>query len=268
MASHDRVVIITGGAKGIGAACARRFARDGARVIVADVDEEAGPLTADEIQARGGKARFVSCDVSDRLDVKNMLTATLNTFDRVDVLINNAGAAMKGDILTLDPEDWDRALQVNLYGAYYCARLAAKQMVKQIEEAADRVSEADRNYCIINMSSVNAVVSIPDQLAYSASKGALNQFTKSMALALAPHGIRVNAVGPGSISTDVLKAVIEDRKARKRVLSRTPMGRIGDPDEVAGVAAFLASRDASYMTGECVYVDGGRLALNYTVNGT
>ncbi|HAQ36331.1 MAG TPA: dehydrogenase, partial [Alphaproteobacteria bacterium] len=123
-----------------------------------------------------------------------------------------------------------------------------------------------RRYSIINMSSINAVVAIPDQLAYCATKGAINQMTKSMALALAPTGIRVNAVGPGSVNTDVLKSVLDDRNAMDRVMSRTPMRRIADPDEIAAVVAFLASADASYVTGECIYADGGRLALNYTVD--
>ena len=138
-------------------------------------------------------------------------------------------------------------------------------MVDQIEEDGERAEDVRRRYAIINMSSVNGVMALPDQLAYCATKGAINQLTKSMALSLAKYGIRVNAIGPGSINTDVLKAVADNPEAMDKIMSRTPLQRIGDPDEIASVASFLASRDASYITGTTIYADGGRLALNYTV---
>ena len=261
----DRVAIITGGAKGIGKACARRLSEDGCQVVIADIDQEAGQALADELGADKGKALFVSCDVSDRLSVNNLLAETRSAFDRLDVLVNNAGIVAKGDILDLSENDFDRVIGVNLRGAFLVAREAAKQMVEQIEEAGERLEDARRRYAIINMSSVNGVVAIPDQLAYCTSKGAIDQMTKSMALALARHGIRVNAIGPGSINTDVLKSVNDNPAALDKIMSRTPLQRIGDPDEIASVASFLASRDASYITGTVLYADGGRLALNYTV---
>lgn len=261
----DRVAIITGGAKGIGKACARRLSEDGCQVVIADIDQEAGQALADELGADKGKALFVSCDVSDRLSVNNLLAETRSAFDRLDVLVNNAGIVAKGDILDLSEIDFDRVIGVNLRGAFLVAREAAKQMVEQIEEAGERLEDARRRYAIINMSSVNGVVAIPDQLAYCTSKGAIDQMTKSMALALARHGIRVNAIGPGSINTDVLKSVNDNPAALDKIMSRTPLQRIGDPDEIASVASFLASRDASYITGTVLYADGGRLALNYTV---
>jgi len=265
MPSSDRVVIVTGAARGIGAACARRFAEEGLRVVIADRDETEGEALAGDLDGGKGRAIFVQCDVSDKLSVNNLMAETRSAFDRVDVLINNAGIVRGGDILSLEIDDFDKVMSVNLRGAFLVARAAARQMVEQIEADDARAEDCRKRYAIINMSSVNAVVSIADQLAYSASKGALSQMTKSMALALAPWGVRVNAIGPGSINTDLLKNVADDRAAMKRILSRTPLNRIGDPDEIAGVAWFLASKDASYVTGQSLYADGGRLALNYVM---
>jgi NAD(P)-dependent dehydrogenase (short-subunit alcohol dehydrogenase family) len=149
-------------------------------------------------------------------------------------------------------------LRVNLKGVFLVGQAVARQMVKQI--AAGGAPGA-----IVNMSSINAVVAIAGLAAYSASKGGINQLTKVMALSLAPHGIRVNAIGPGSIMTDMLASITTDKAARHRVLSRTPLGRVGDPSEIASIAAFLVSDDASYVTGQTIYADGGRLPLNYTV---
>jgi NAD(P)-dependent dehydrogenase (short-subunit alcohol dehydrogenase family) len=261
----DRVAIITGGANGIGKACARRLHEDGLRVVIADVDSAAGQDLADELGADKERAHFVHCDVSDRLSVNNLLAETRSAFDRLDVLINNAGIVAKGDILDLSEADFDRVMGVNLKGSFLVAREAAQQMVDQIESDDERADDARKRYAIINMSSVNAVMALPDQLAYCATKGALNQLTKSMALSLAKYGVRVNAIGPGSVNTDVLKAVAEDKAAMDKIMSRTPLQRIADPDEVAAAASFLASKDASYITGTCLYVDGGRMALNYTV---
>jgi glucose 1-dehydrogenase len=265
MAASDRVAIITGGAKGIGGACARRFAAEGLKVVIADIDETAGEALARELDGGKGRAVFVGCDVSDRLSVNNMMAETRSAFGRVDVLVNNAAIISPGDILELEIAEFDRVMGVNLRGAFLVAREAARQMVQQIEEEDVRSEDARRRYAIINMSSVNAQVSIGDQLAYTASKGALNQMTKAMALSLAPWGVRVNAVGPGSINTDILKAIADDKETMGKILSRTPLARLGDPDEIAAVTWFLASRDASYVTGECIYADGGRLALNYVM---
>ncbi|WP_306015311.1 SDR family NAD(P)-dependent oxidoreductase [Oceanicaulis sp. MMSF_3324] len=265
MAVSDRVAIITGGAKGIGAACARRFVEEGLRVVVADIDDDAGEALVETLNSGKERALYVSCDVSDKLAVANLMAETRSAFDRVDILVNNAARLAKGDVLDLSFDDFNAVMNVNLRGAFLVAKAASKQMVEQIEEEQARAEDCRKRYAIINMSSVNAVVSLPDQLAYTMSKGALNQMTKSMALALAPWGVRVNAIGPGSINTDILKAVADDREAMQRILSRTPLNRLGDPDEIAGVAWFLANKDASYITGECIYADGGRLALNYTM---
>jgi NAD(P)-dependent dehydrogenase (short-subunit alcohol dehydrogenase family) len=253
----NKVAIVTGGAKGIGLAIARRFASEAARVVVADVDEDAGSRAVEEIGALGA-VRFVRCDVGDRAEVENLVAGTVQSWGSVDVLVNNAGIVHAADFLDLSEADFDRVLRVNLKGAFLCGQAAARQMMAQIEAGGAPGA-------IVNMSSVNAVFALPNQVPYSISKGGINQLTRVMALALAPHGIRVNAIGPGSIMTDMLASVNRDPDAKRRLLSRTPIGRIGDPAEIAAIAAFLASDEASYITGQTIYADGGRLPLNYTV---
>jgi NAD(P)-dependent dehydrogenase (short-subunit alcohol dehydrogenase family) len=257
MSLENKVAIVTGGAKGIGCAVAERFVRDGARVVVADVNEDAGSRTVEQLGEHGA-VRFVRCDVGERADVENLVTSTVQSWGAVDVLINNAGIVHAADFLELTEADFDRVLRINLKGAFLVAQAVARQMVEQINAGGAPGA-------IVNMSSVNAVFAIANQVPYSVSKGGINQLTKVMALALAPYGIRVNAIGPGSIMTDMLASVAKDRAARDRVLSRTPLGRIGEPAEIASIAAFLASDDASYITGQTIYADGGRLPLNYTV---
>jgi glucose 1-dehydrogenase len=201
---------------------------------------------------------FLQCDVSKSAEVRATIERTLDAFGAVDVLVNNA-AIIKGiDFLEISEADFDAVLNVNLRGAFLMAQAVARQMVAQVKAGR-------RPGSIINMSSVNAVFAIANQVPYSVSKGGLNQLTKVMALSLAEHGIRVNGIGPGSINTRILKTVMTDEAARAKLLSRTPLGRIGEPEEIASVAAFLASDDASYITGQTIYADGGRLPLNYTV---
>ena len=247
---HDRVVIVTGGAQGIGAACARRFAREGARVFIADVARAPGEALASELNGR-----FVACDVGDKAQVDALVAQVLDEAGRIDVLVNNAGIFKAADFLEISEADFDAVLRVNLKGAFLVAQAVARAMVHGGVRGA-----------IVHMSSVNGVMAIPSIASYNVSKGGINQLTRVMALALADHGIRVNAVAPGTIATELAaQAVLTSDDARRKILSRTPMKRLGEPEEVADVVAWLASDAAGYVTGEIVTVDGGRMALNYTV---
>jgi glucose 1-dehydrogenase len=250
-----KTAIVTGAARGIGAACSRAFAEHGARVVLADVLAERCAATAQSIsEETGADTTAIRTDVSQEADCEALLAHCVEHFGQCDILLNNAGIIARGSILDVSTADFDRVLAVNLRGSFLLSRAVANHMV-------------DRNIhgSIINMSSTNAVVTIPDQLAYATSKGGVGQLTKVMAMELASHDIRVNAIGPGSISTDMLNVVMQDDTARRTILSRTPMGRPGDASEVATVAVFLASDYASYVTGQTIYPDGGRLSLNYTV---
>ena len=252
-----KVAIVTGAANGIGRAIAHAYANEGAKVVLADIAEEQGEQAAADIVAGGGDAIFRYCDVGERLDVRNLVCAAGDAFEKIDILVNNAGVVSKGaDFLTLDEEEFDRVIRINLKGNFLVGQAVAQRMVAQIEEGGAPGT-------IINMSSINAVVAIPAQIAYSASKGGIKQLTEAMALSLAPYGIRVNAIGPGTIAT-AMAGTVNDPKAAHAILSRTPLGRVGQPEEIASLAVFLASDGASYMTGQTVYADGGRLSLNYT----
>jgi NAD(P)-dependent dehydrogenase (short-subunit alcohol dehydrogenase family) len=259
MSLKDKTVIITGAARGIGYACAERFLGDGAKVVLADIDEKGGKNAARRLAEGNRDAIFVACDVGDGLDVRNLVAETLDTHGCIDILINNAATLDSAPFLDLEEEVFDAVLRTNLRGPFLLGQAVARQMVTQVEEGKPAGA-------IVNMSSVNAVFALPDHVAYTVAKGGLAQLTKAMALSLADKGIRVNAIGPGSIMTELLEEVATDKAIVKRILSRTPMGRFGEPSEIAAIAAFLASDEASYITGTTIYADGGRLALNYTVD--
>ncbi|MFL6691920.1 MAG: SDR family NAD(P)-dependent oxidoreductase [Ramlibacter sp.] len=246
---RGRVCIVTGGSQGIGEACARRFARDGAIPVIADVAADRGQALADEL---GGL--YVPCDVGDKAQVDTLVAKAKLTYGRIDVLVNNAGIFKAADFLDVSEADFDAVLRVNLKGSFLVGQAVAREMA-----AAGRGS-------IVNMSSVNGVLAIPTIASYNVSKGGINQLTRVMALALADKGVRVNAVAPGTIATELAaKAVLTSDEARARIMSRTPMKRLGEPSEIADAVAWLASDAASYVTGEIVVVDGGRMTLNYTV---
>lgn len=253
-ALQGRAYVITGAAQGIGAACARRLARDGATVALWDVDDTRGAALAAELVAAGASATYQHCDVSQKTQVEAALTATLAAFGRVHGLVNNAGIFRAADFLDIAEADWDAVIAVNLKGSFLVAQALARHMAAQGGGA------------VVNMSSVNGTLAIPGIASYNASKGGIDQLTRAMALALADHGIRVNAVAPGTIATELAQqAVLTSDEARARIMSRTPLRRLGEPEEIAEVVAFLLSDAASYMTGEIVFIDGGRMALNYTV---
>lgn len=250
-----KVVVVTGAAKGIGYACAQRFADEGADVLVVDIDRTAGEAARAALSASGQKVVFAEGDAGDKKDVTRIFDLVEREFGGVDILIANAGIYTSADFFDLTEDDFDRVLRVNLKSVFLTGQAAAKLMVKHARQGA-----------IVNMSSVNAVIVNPNAIPYAISKGGINQLTKAMAIALSRYGIRVNALGPGTILTDLARgAVLQDAAALDRILLRTPMGRLGTPEEVAGAAAFLASGDAGYVTGQTIYIDGGRLGLNYTV---
>lgn len=252
---QDRVAIVTGAAQGIGLATAERLLADGAKVVMGDLDEARLAAAARAVDPGGARTRVCAGDVARKATATALVDLAVAAFGRLDILVNNAGMTHAADFLDLDEDAFDRVLAVNLKSMFLCGQAAARRMVAQAHGGA-----------IVNLSSANAVVAIANQVPYVVSKGGVNQLTRVMALALAPHRIRVNGVGPGTIMTDLMKnAVLKDPGAKARILSRTPMSRFGETAEVAAVIAFLASDDASYLTGQTIYPDGGRLALNYTV---
>lgn len=256
MQLKNKTTLITGGAQGIGWACAQRFLQEGSKVVIADLPREC-PSHIRELQRE--RLTYQSCDVGNAGQVQNLIDYTVQEFGRLDCLIANAGIVHSCDVLDLSEDDFDRVMRVNLKGVFLTGQAAAKIMVKQSPD------EHESRGTIINMSSVNGVMTIPEIASYCMAKGGVNQWTKCLAIGLAQRGVRVNGIGPGSINTEMFQAVAGNPEKLKGVLSRTPMGRPGEPDEIAKVAVFLASHYSSYMTGQTLYPDGGRLGLNYVV---
>lgn len=255
MKLSNKVAVITGAAKGIGRSCAERLLVDGCKLVIADIDGPQLAATLTHLKRTSSNVVAVEADVSRRADVDNAVRAAVEHFDRLDIMINNAGIALNNEFLSVTEEEFDRVLGINLKGAFFGVQAAARQMIAQ-----------GGGGVIINMSSINALLANPSVATYAISKGGMNQLTTTAAVALAQHNIRVVGIGPGTILTEmVASSIMTSDDARRSVLARTPMGRCGNPQEIASVAAFLASEDASYITGQTIYPDGGRLILNYTV---
>ena len=238
--------VITGAAQGIGKAIAAAFVAEGAELLLADIDAQRLAATAAELGQEG-----MVIDVSRKTEIARLFARVAERWGSLDILVNNAGVTHAAELDDLTEEDFDRVLAINLKSALWATQEAARLM--------------DAGSAIVNMSSVNAVLAIPNQIPYAVSKSALKQLTNVTALALSPKGIRVNAIGPGSIMTEMLAGIMNDQAAEDRILSRTPLGRCGEPAEVAAVAVFLACGESSYITGQTIYPDGGRLGLNYTM---
>ena len=240
--------MVTGAGSGINRAIALRFAEEGAAVVVADVDPGGAEETRSQVRAAGGRAEVARVDVRRRDEIDAMVKTALDRFGKIDILVNGAGVESLMPFLDLEEAEWNRVLAVNLTGAFLCGQAVAREMVR-----------AGRGGKILNIASVNAVVSLPNQAHYVSSKGGLLMLTKAMAIELAPHGINVNAIGPGAVETPLTAKSFSDPARREFLRSRIPLNRFGQPRDIANAAVFLASEESSFVTGTILFVDGGRL---------
>ncbi|HAT27887.1 MAG TPA: dehydrogenase [Gammaproteobacteria bacterium] len=256
MRMKGKNILVTGAARSIGRACAERFAEDGGNIAIVDMLEEVGQKTAAEIADQFGvKTAFYKCDVGIKAEVDTTIDQVVEDFGHIDVLVSNAGIQRRGDFLDITEEQFDDVIRTNLKSMYLFGQKVGKHMVATGKGGA-----------IVNMSSTSVRMTMPGISAYATSKGGVSALTNAMALSLAPHGIRVNAVGPGTIVTDLSReGLLNDKEMRRKILTRIPMRRLGQARDVAGPVFFLASDDAAYMTGETIFVDGGRSGLNYNV---
>lgn len=239
-----KVAIVTGASRGIGKACALRLAKDGfTTVINYSHSEDEAKKVLEEIEKNGGSGMTIRADVSDLDQVKAMMREVGKTYGQIDVLVNNAGIVRDEYLLMLNPDTLDRCFDLNVKGYFYCAQQAVLKMFRQ------------KSGVIVNMSSVSAKMALAGQSVYSATKGAVNSMTQTMAKELARYGIRVNAVAPGFVLTEMVDQLPEDKK--KEYIKAVPMGRFADVSEVADVVSFLCSDDSKYITGQSIVVDGG-----------
>lgn len=254
MKNTRKVVLVTGGARGIGSAYCDRFANDGYAVVVADRLDKDGEMTVNAIIQRGGTASYVHCDVTNRAQVESAMSRAVSEFGRLDVCIANAGVLDEGHFLDLTEASFDRVMGVNVKGVFLTGQCAARQMIA-----------CGNGGVIINIASTVAILAVEYEGFYPVSKAAVGQMTRVMAVSLADHGIRVVGIAPGATKTPMMAEQLADPVISRAIEARTPMRRAADPAEIAGVAAFLASDDASYMTGQTLYVEGGRLVLSLTM---
>ncbi|MGG4495900.1 SDR family NAD(P)-dependent oxidoreductase [Brevibacillus reuszeri] len=244
-----KVAIVTGAGRGIGAATAKRLASDGAKVGVLDLKEEFTAETVSEIQAAGGEAIGLACDVADATQVENAVTALVNHFGRLDILVNNAGVIRDNLLFKMTEDDWDTVMNIHLKGSFLMSRGVQKHMVSQ------------RYGKIVNLSSISALGS-RGQANYSAAKAGLQGFTKTLSIELGPFNINVNAVAPGFIATDMTKETarrigVSFEEFEKESAAQIPLRRAGKPEDIANVVSFLVSEEASYVSGQIIYVSGG-----------
>ena len=247
-----KVVIITGARQGMGKADALLFAKNGAKVTVADISQEECQLVVEEIEKSGGEALAVKCDVASEKEVEEMVKKTVDKFGKVDILVNNAGICQFKPFLEMTEEEWKKTLDVNLKGYFLCAKACAKEMIKH------------KSGAIVNIASVvmgQIGMGMAGLAHYSASKGGIAALTKTLALELAQYNIRVNAIAPGAIDTPMAASAKADQKTLEQTLAVIPLHRMGKPEEIASTVLFLTSDASSYITGSIVVVDGGWLAM-------
>jgi 3-oxoacyl-[acyl-carrier protein] reductase len=240
----DHVAIITGSARGIGRATALSLAREGANIVVADINAAGAQDAAAEIENLGRRVLAVHVDVADHVQVQALVQRAMETFGRIDILVNNAGNASLAPLLDTTVEDWDRTIKIHLYGTFFCTQAVARHMVTQ------------RRGCVVNISSVSGLVGSVGRTAYGAAKGGIVTMTKVLAVELAPHGIRVNAIAPGAVETELSRAAWTpaDRQGYFRL---TPLERLGQPEDIAHAVCFLCLPQSTYITGQVLAVDGG-----------
>jgi NAD(P)-dependent dehydrogenase (short-subunit alcohol dehydrogenase family) len=249
MELHGRVAIVTGAAQSIGRAIADALAREGASVAVADLQGEKATAVAASINAAGGRAVGLRVDVSRVADIARMIDETLERFGRIDILVNNAGIAIAKPFLDLTEAEWDRQMAVNLKAVYFATQRAGAAMIRD-----------GRPGRIVNLASTSAfVASSTPMTAYDISKAGVRMLTISSAVQLAPYGINVNAIAPGTIDTDLTRSVADPERLAAYAREKIPLGRLGQPPDIAGAAVFLCSDASSYMTGHTLVVDGGWL---------
>jgi glucose 1-dehydrogenase len=247
---EGKVALAVGAGGGIGGAGAEALAREGAAMLCADIDGAAAEARAGDIRSAGGRAAAIGLDVTDRAAVDAAVATAVREFGRLDILLDCAGISHRGNFLDLDPGTWDRIIAVNLTGMFHLGQAAARQMVRQGGGGS-----------IINVTSQLAEVARPERAAYVASKGGGRSLTHAMAVDLAAHGIRVNAIAPGPTLTGLTRASYTDPEARRATEALIPLGRLGQPDDLAGAVLFLASDESRWVTGSTVTVDGGYLAI-------
>jgi NAD(P)-dependent dehydrogenase (short-subunit alcohol dehydrogenase family) len=252
---EGKTAVITGGAQGIGLATAERLISEGANVFIADIKPWEGSAASQKLKL-GERVAYRRTDVSVAAEVESMMAEAEGRLGKIDVLVSNVGVAKSTPFLDLTEEEIATGFRTNLFSMIWCCQAAMRRMKAR-----------GKGGSVVLMSSVNAVMTMPGFTIYNCSKGGIEQLTRVLSIEFADDNIRVNAVGPGTILTELAKnAVLKDETSRRRILSRTPMKRFGEPEEVASVVAFLASDDASYITGETIFIDAGRRALNYTVS--
>ncbi len=244
----DKTAIVTGGGSGIGRRVAIALAEYGANILIADLDREAADRVVSQIASKGQKALGMKVDVTEPDDVQGMVELALQTFDRIDVLFNNVGISIRGPAETFTLEDWNRVIAVNLTGMFICAQAVGRIMIKQ------------GGGKIINTSSVSGKLGHPGNMAYAAAKHGVIGMSKVMAVEWGKHNINVNCIGPGVIRTPMTEAAFENRKRYQDLVSKVPMGRLGEPEDLIGVVVFLASGASDYVTGQTIYVEGGRMS--------
>lgn len=244
-----KVAIITGSRRGIGRGIAEEMAKEGCKIVISDVDLNESIKTAREIAEHYHVETLgIKCDVSNKNDVEKLVLATVKHFGQIDIMVNNAGVFVQKALMDMTEKDWDFVLDINLKGCFLCTQAAVREMIKSNVHGK-----------VISIASIAGAVGFTNSSAYCASKGGIINLTRELALELAPYGINVNAIGPGVIETKMTEGMLANAEAKKSLLAQTPIGRVGQPEDIGKAAVYLASEESSFVTGQTLFVDGGWL---------